>query len=349
MARNGRRPDRPPRRNRRPPFRRGGRRSTAERVQAQGVGCVAPVPFGGKRVASIQGWNAFSPAHLPLPRSVGPYCIVRTTTRVFSNKKFVTITCTLSEDGTWQAVCGFAEGDLGFGSAIDGANNTQVLGSTFPGLTAGAGTSAITVVPSALSVQILNGEALQTTNGILAAGVVKTQLALQGRTETWEAFSNRFLAYMAPRLMSAGKLALKGVQMNSYPLNMNVLSYFAPLDPTVFSGNITWKSGENFQIYPEGWAPMCILNQDAVDITYLIAQEWRVRFDLANPAASAHRHHGVTSDGLWDKMVSMASALGHGVQDLPEFIANVGSAARAANQTLRMINAGTHYLPMLTG
>jgi hypothetical protein len=238
---------------------------------------------------------------------------------------------------------------VGFGSAINGTNNTQVFGSTFPGLTAGAGTSALTVVPSALSVQILNGNALQGTSGIMAAGVVKTQLALQGRTETWEAYSDRFLSYMTPRLMSAGKLALKGVQMNSYPLNMNVLSYFAPLDPTVFAGNITWKSGEADQIYPEGWAPMCVLNQDGEPLTYLVAQEWRVRFDLSNPAASAHRHQGVTSDGLWDRMVSMATALGHGVQDLPEMIANAGSAARAVNTSLRMLNAGTHYLPMITG
>lgn len=273
---------------------------------------------------------------------------MRTTTRISTAKKFVTVACTLSDVGTWQAVCAFSEGGVGFTTAINGTNNTEVFGSTFPGLASVPGSSSLTVVPSALSVQVLNGNALQGTSGIMAAGVVKTQLGLQDRTETWEEYSDRFLSYMAPRLMSAGKLALKGVQMNSYPLNMNTLSYFAPMDPTIFSGNITWKSGSTNQIYPEGWAPMCVLNQDGVSLTYLIAQEWRVRFDLSNPAASAHRHHGVTSDGLWDKLVSMASSLGHGVQDLPEMIANVGSAAKAANSAFRMINAGTHYLPMLT-
>lgn len=349
MARNGRKQNKAPRRSGRPSGRRGGRRANAERVQAQGTGCVAPVPFGGRRAVGIQGWNAFSPAHLPLPRSVGPYCIVRTTTRLSASEKFVTFACTLSEQGQWQAVCGFAEGVAGFSGAINAANNTTVFGTTFPGLQATAGTTALTVVPSALSVQILNGNALQTTAGILAAGVVKTQMSLQGRTESWDSYSGRFLSFMAPRLMSAGKLALKGVQINSYPLNMNVLSYFATMDPTEYVGNITWNSGSPYQIHPEGWAPISVLNTDGVELTYLVAQEWRVRFDLANPAASAHRHHGVTSDGLWDKMVSLASALGHGVQDLPEMIANVGSAARAANQTFRMLNAGTHYLPMLTG
>merc|ERR1712066_1193278 len=103
---------------------------------------------------------------------------------------------------------------------------------------------ACTAVPSALSVQIMNPEPLNSTEGIVYAGVMTTQAAIADRTESYDHYFEKFIEFQSPRLMSAGKLALRGVQISSYPLNMASLAEFTTLAPDV-DHKITWSTATN--------------------------------------------------------------------------------------------------------
>eukprot|EP00959_Pyramimonas_sp_CCMP1952_P399469 8369809-Pyramimonas_sp.AAC.1 len=67
-----------------------------------------------------------------------------------------------------------------------------------------------------------------------------------------------FISFMRPRLMSAGKLSLRGVQADPYPLNMNSVSSFRPFSQRP-AGNFTWSGSS--RLSPEGWAPIVVVNQ----------------------------------------------------------------------------------------
>lgn len=219
--------------------------------------------------------------------------------------------------------------DVVAGNAVNANNNANVRNIPIPG---GAGeTVTLTAVPSAISVQVMNPEALQTTTGIVAMGVCHTQLDINNRLGTWAQLSDEFISYFKPRLCSAGKLALRGVQMNSYPLNMSAISDFRPI---VQSGDTTTTlDGSKFA--PEGWAPIVIVNENGVGLELLITVEWRVRFDIGNPAVASHQHHGVTPDASWNKMLSDAISLGNGVVDIVERVASAGQAIATLAQPPR--------------
>jgi hypothetical protein len=182
--------------------------------------------------------------------------------------------------------------------------------------------STLTVVPAAVSVQIMNPSALQTTYGIMAGAVCHTQLDVNDRVETYDDLSTEVLSYFKPRLMAAAKLALRGVQANSYPLNMSSIADFKPIKQLTSADT----SMNGTDVYPEGWAPIVLLNPNRVRLQLLISIEWRVRFDLGNPAVASHAHHGVTSDGAWDSAIQKAVSLGNGMLDIAEKVATVGQA-----------------------
>jgi len=203
----------------------------------------------------------------------------------------------------------------------------------------GAGTSAATCTPSAVTVQILNPEPLQTTTGIIYAGVMNTQANIGGRQATWTDYFDRFINFMSPRLLSAAKLSLRGVQMSSYPLNMTPVSEFTELvaydSATGTTRDLPYYQGVTEE--PTGWAPMLVANPQRVKLEYLVTTEWRVRFDLQNPASAGHIHHPIHHDGQWDHLMKQASSMGHGVQDIAETVANLGQAAEAASRMAAMM------------
>jgi hypothetical protein len=170
----------------------------------------------------------------------------------------------------------------------------------------------------------MNPNALQTTAGIVAMAVCNTQLNLNDRVETWNDISTEFVSYFRPRLCSAGKLALRGVQMNSYPMNMSELADFKPMNASA-GGGTTTLNGNNLDA--KGWAPIVINNKNGVALDLLISIEWRVRFDIGNPAVASHQHHGVTPDRTWDRMIADAISMGNGVLDIVERVASAGQAA----------------------
>jgi len=315
-------------------------RSRAERVLANGVGAYPSRAFGSVPGYSLCGWDAFHPMHIPLPRGVGPYTVLRTTVQVKSASKavlFAPFQFTSQAGNTfsaeWTNIVGVA---LDAKSPLDTSINQKGKIESYR-VTSPLGSVGGRCVPSALSVQILNPGALQTTSGIVTAAVCSAQVDWGGTSLTWNKLMGGLMSFMRPRLMSAGKLALRGIQMNSYPLNMDDVSNFTSYNVVSDGGKEidgTWSDG----LAPRGWAPMAVLNNDGVELTYLITVEWRARFPMDNAAVSTHVHHKVTPDNTWNNLISKAVSLGNGVVDIVESVANVGNAvggmAQAASRAI---------------
>lgn len=211
--------------------------------------------------------------------------------------------------------------DVASASPINGPSNAQTTTIDLSGLG-----PAATLVPAALSVQVMCPTALQDASGIIYAGVMNTQAAIGGRADTWTAYMEKFVQFQNPRLLAASKLALRGVQINSYPLNMTEVSRFTPLrketDATITYGETNAE--------PVGWAPIAIYNPSGATLELLITVEYRVRFDLDHPASASHKYHPIASDSTWDKMTRGAVALGNGVMDIADVVANTGMAVGRA-------------------
>lgn len=316
-------------------------RALAERVLAQGTGRAVARPFGAKtsvpRSLSLHPkvWDAFATPHAALPRSVGAYTVVRTSflTQTTSRCGFI---------GTFKRR---PHNDAGSGSvAAGGWSNCvmvteeapTVIGATsatgfhfapFPGGASklSSNQTTFTCCPAAISVQIMGPQALSEAAGQLAAAVVPARLDLTDDIRTWEEIQTDVTSYFRPRLLSAGKLTLRGVQMDSHPLSMADVSSFEPLihePPNPGSvGGSPWLSDKP---YPCGWAPMAFVNPTGAPLQMLIAVEWRVRFDVGNPAVASHQHHGVTSDNSWDQHIRRATEALPGVIDIVERVANTG-------------------------
>lgn len=318
-------------------------RSVATRVLATGVGASVPKAFGSCAGYGLKCWDAKHYAHLPLPRSVGPYTTIRATRRVqvSTHTNIIgTFQCG-SGDATqhfdWSEVVMMT--DLTGANPINGPSNAQVITIDLDGLG-----SAATLVPSALSVQMMCPTALQTASGIVYAGVMNTQAAIAGRAEAWDAYMEKFVQFQNPRLLAASKLALRGVQINSYPLNMTEVSKFTPLHRTPDASGFTYDASG-----PEtaGWAPIVIYNPSGASLELLITVEYRVRFDLNHPASASHTHHPVSSDAFWDRMVKSAVALGNGVVDIADVVANTGMAVGRAIAVGNRLAAAARVLPAL--
>lgn len=151
---------------------------------------------------------------------------------------------------------------------------------------------------------------------------------LQDDSRTWPEIEAYFLSYFRPRMLSAGKLVLRGVQMDSHPLSMNDCSEFLPYTAKVDQTGRVWDDAA--QTNPRGWAPMVVFNPSNETINLLVTVEWRVRFDIANPAVSSHRHHGVSTDQAWDQHIRRATDSLPGVVDIVEKVASTGMALKGA-------------------
>lgn len=274
------------------------------------------------------------PMHLPLPRAVGPYTSIRVTKRFTSTARDVVFgTFRVAETSTagsgekighvWTNV--IAVEDVNGANPINGNLNGKLHSLPWANEQAALGSSALTAVPSAYTVQIMNPEALNTTTGIVYGGVMNTQAKILDRTQTWDSYLENFVAFQAPRMMSAGKLALRGVKASSYPLSMSQLSEFTEVRP--YSDVVVTMGSGTGTVEPTGFAPILLSNPQGIGLEYLVTVEWRVRFDLTNPASAGHTHYPVASDVTWDSMMRKAVSMGHGFVDIADTVANAGAAA----------------------
>jgi len=181
-----------------------------------------------------------------------------------------------------------------------------------------AGFSSCNLVPSAFTIQIMNPSALQTTTGILYIGRTKQTLSqLCGSGKHWQQLADELVSYSAPRLCSAGKLALRGVMCSAIPYNLSKLSDFCPR-LIAANGVQTWSASaaSPYTSDLEGFAPIFIYNPNAVQVQILVTVEWRTRFDPGNPAYAGHTYHPPASESTWSEVVNSMEWAGHGVEEL---------------------------------
>ena len=293
-------------------------RRTAATVLAQGAVALPRRNFGTavaarkpNRSALLKCLDARIPRTLGLPRAVGPYTVIRTTVLHPSTSRFVLFAPFMRQAysrSQWLPWAGV--------ESVDATNPIKAPGNTRPIILPMAGLlNACEVVPSAMTVQVMNPASLQQATGIFAMGRINQQLDLGGATETWDTLKNRCIAFYSPRMLTGGKLALRGVKCSSYPLDMNEYSDFAPvLDD---SADFEWESKSH---RPAALAPIVFMSDNDTDVNmeFMVTIEWRVRFDPGNPATASHAHHDTLSDTAWNDVVKAASACGHGVEELSE-------------------------------
>jgi len=298
--------------------------------------------------------DAFHPSHLPLPRAIGGYTTIRLTTIISASDTTMCFAPYYLESTGTQSGFEPLLPVAAYGGGT-GAIDTVTRVWDYPPLR-NAGLSGCTLVPAALSVQVMNPEALQTSTGIVYIGRMHTQPTLKATSQSWTDFATNFISYNNPRLCSAGKLALRGVQVDAVPFNMSVLSDFkgvmkisdiSPLSnflttwdglaPTDSSQVQVARAGQN-----KGFAPIVVHNPEGVSLQYLVCTEYRVRFDPTNPAQASHVTHPVTSDQTWGRILRNMEAAGNGALDIAEKVAHFGMRAAP-------IVAGlSRTLPMLT-
>jgi len=317
-------------------------RGPAFRGIAPGAGGTATVAFGASKKQGrsrkkatkskrknndhyLEAWNAFSPCHLALPRATGEYTVTRGTKQITTNDKLIII-------GTWQYSFDDATIAAGYGRnwtdvVALGCENLALKPSEtawkpykMPMLSSGLGEHC-QVTPAACSVQIMNGNALQTTSGMLYIGKLKVQPQYAGDDiDDAQTIADNFVSYMAPRLCAAAKLALRGVHVNAHPLNMNRLSDFTQIYRAFSSNTTVWQNG----LTPTGFTPIVIYNPQAVELNLLVCHEYRTRFELFNPACASHKFHPPSTDNDWGAMIKKATELGAGALDIADVVARSG-------------------------
>lgn len=302
-------------------------RDTAPNVLAPNVGTTVarPFPKPGRphqdRIG-LQCWNAFHSSHLALPRAVGPYTTVRTTRRFSTNAKVLQIgafmqerTETVTPPGQcWTNVCAVEDVDPAL--PINNLSNAYFRYMPLTGLGSGA-----SVAPAAVSVMMMNPNSLQTTSGVTYMGRLTMKGIQPGDNQTWDSFAEKFVAFQAPRLMANPRVALKGVQVDSAPLDMTDVSNFTHVNAIDADYTATYDAS---QPYSTGWAPIVVYNANAIQLEFLVTIEWRVRFDLTNPASGGHVHHPIATDSVWDRLTKAAFAMGNGVRDIAQIAETVG-------------------------
>lgn len=280
---------------------------------------VAKIPNGGiqnrratpARLASYM--DALHDSHLALPRAIGGYSVVRTTDSIQSSSR-VCLFGTFKWGQYWSNINGVG--------SVDSTLAMNATGNSFlfhaPGITQATLGGASTLVPAAITVQIMNPEALQTTNGMVVGGVMNQVPRLNNEQRTWNAFASDFTSYNKPRLMSAGKLALRGVQASGVPMNMSDLSEFTEIK-ALSTAVSTWDFFD-----AAGFAPIVLSNPNGIMLQYLITVEWRLRFDISHPAASTHVTRPPATDSTWGSVIKQMQSIGHGVKDIADVVADLG-------------------------
>ena len=292
-------------------------------VLAQGAVAVPKKNFGTKAFkgnsarAMIKALDARLPRTLGLPRAVGPSTVIRTTRLISSSAKFVMFAPFYDTSvGKWLDWCGI-ESVVGT-SDVTAASNTLPINMPLAHLE-----SACQIVPAALTVQVMNAASLQSAMGVFAMTRVNQQLDLGSSVGiSYDEMAARVISFYSPRMLTGGKLSLRGVKCSAYPLDMSEYSDFASIVSN--SGALTWDNSKR----PSALSPIVIAQENTTSqaLEYMVTIEWRVRFDPGNPATASHTYHDSLPDAVWNDVIKMASAAGHGVEELSEDVAAAGEA-----------------------
>lgn len=309
------------------------------RDQMQAVGTF-PDKFIGGAVAKNPTpacFNALSRVTWGLPRAVGPYTIITMTRRIntpnrimifapWSNKTVAN--SALQPTNIIAVGCSAANSS----NPWNGSNQWEQLG-----LPAGNFFDQIEAVPCAFTVQVMNPNPLTTADGIITIGRLHTkqEFASIGATHTKEDVLNGMQQFCAPRLVSGGKLCLRGVFGSLVPYDMAELSNFRGVEVRA-DGNFTWDySGTGTPLPYEslGMAPLFVYQSvSPVSLDYLVTVKYRVRFPVTNIAMATHVMHPISDDHKLHRAMSTFQELGHGIQELADTVGGVLESVAHARQ-----------------
>lgn len=312
--------------------------SAALRGIKQGTGRTVVQAFGTaprratrvrRRGKRMQGYHpchhdAFHFAHLPLPRPTGPYTVIRTTQLITTGSKLTLVGPTYDRvKSRWTNIAALSYND----GNVTPASNNNMKRYVFNALTGGSWNGA-QITPAAFSVQLMNPGALQTTTGIVYAGRIRTAWKIsENLTTAGAASANQFISYNNPRLLAAAKLAFRGVQVDCVPFNMSELANFTPVEELADGDFTASASTPDFN----GFAPIFFWNPNNIaNLQFLVCCEWRVRFDPSNPAQASHTQHTHAPESMWMQALHTAEAIGNGVIDIADKVAETGNAVFGA-------------------
>jgi len=301
----------------------------------------APRPRGLGTLKLLRCLNANYPNHLSLPRAIGPYSVTRST-KVISSETNVSIFGALMSrnTGQWSNVC-CVRPNTSSTLSMNAAGNCQVF--AMPGIDIGTLGQATTLVPSAMTIQMMNPEALNETTGIVYAGVMNQVPQVGNAGRTWTEFAEDFVSFNKPRLLSAGKITLAGVEADLIPMNMEALAHFSSVEDFRDGVPMTWNMEPvapplvNFDCEFSGFAPLVVYNPNSIKLQFLVTVEYRLRFDISHPAASTHEYHRPASLTSWGNVVQSMCALGNGVKDIAEVVASTGQAWQTARPAMQLM------------
>lgn len=262
--------------------------------------------------------DAFHMHHLPLPRPVGPYTVIRTTQVIESDAPLMILGPVYDPDKScWTNILGY--GALDISKKWTDANNLyRYVFESMKNTT----WKAAQATPSAFSVQVMNPGALQTTQGIVYAGRVRTSFKATEQTSQVNDTAQQLVSYNMPRLMASAKLAFRGVQVDAVPFNMSRLAEFTTVEDENAGTTAVTGRGADFA----GFNPQFYYNPNKLNLQYLICCEWRVRFDPSNPAQASHIQHTHADESIWMRALHTAEAMGNGVVDIADKVAQTGNA-----------------------
>jgi hypothetical protein len=240
--------------------------------------------MGGTVVSTKKGLDAFSQAHLTLPRPVNSYAALRVVKRLSMSDKFSIyapfnnqeVASAAGDFGNWCNIAGLKTDNLAV--AVNAASNWKTI--ALPTNT--SDWLSVDVVPAAVSVRIFNPAAT-----------------------TIEQKVNNLIQYQAPTLVTAAELALHPRQIDLIPTDFSQVSNFTSYTRNVADDSAyTWGSANGPRM--AGFTPAFLYNPDKVALTVEVCVEFRVRFDPDSIMSETQKHYHPTSNAVWDKIMTDA-------------------------------------------
>lgn len=298
------------------------------------------VPSGNAGLLVRNALDAFHPMHLPLHTPTGKYLTVKTRRTFTTSDYFSLFGPTIYSQGNssldWTTTVGIVAPTPG--TVMNGAG-WKYIGSPSPhgGDTSGGDNGLVECVPAAFSVQVMCPSSLTAASGIVAMGRLPASADAPGGSDTRIAsqFVDSVTSFGNPRWMTGAKLAMAPVQANCVPSNLTEYSNFAAtiVTPSDFTGQQWSAAGApNFA----GMAPVYLVNPNNITLQVTVAIEWRVRLSPFNPLHGSGTYHPPVSQDFMHKVMSYASNIGHGVEE----VAGVGAVGYALGGGLEAATKG---------
>lgn len=267
-------------------------------TRARGLVSIAPRKTGGgiakakrnvgktqKSSAHMLALNAFQKTHMPLPRAVAPYSVVRTIVNygvTTSNRdKMVVIQPMMNVTGD---VPGFTN-CVGWVTDLEDASGripttASPLGINLPAV----GNTGVECVPAAITMRVTCPSPLINATGQLFLG----RWNVPGDRTAYQDYSDMvsgFEAYAKPEPYTAAMMSTRVREVSCVPRDFNDFCEFHPYTNAAFSSTLRpWG----------GMTPIVFSMKAAVPATVYnlqICVEWRYRFKMDDPAASTHVFH----------------------------------------------------------